>query len=302
MAAALKLLRQQLPFDMWFVTRVADDNFVVLSREGEGFDISAGDFTRWRNTFCFRMAGAVGPCVLADLSYAGDFDEIRAQCPFDIAAYAGAPLRLRDGSLFGTLCAISSRPVDCVDQADRTLLVTMAGMLSTVLDRELASEQQMRELERAREEASRDALTGLLNRRGWDRLVAEEEARCRRYGHPAGIIQIDLDRLKEANDREGHDHGDLLLKRAAQALASTCRAPDIVARLGGDEFAVLAIEANPERLETLVGRLRNALASVGVDASVGAASRRPHQSILETHRYADRSMYREKQAKRVARA
>lgn len=297
-AAALQLLHQQMSFDMWFVTRVADDNFVALASVGQGFDISVGDFTRWQNTFCFHMARTSGPCIFPDLTYAGRFDEVRACCPFDIRAYAGAPLRRHDGSLFGTLCAISRQTIGFVGDTDREFLATIAGMLSTILDRELTTQEHMRELERAREEASRDALTGLLNRRGWDRLVAEEEARCRRYGHPAGVILIDLDRLKEINDREGHDTGDQLLRRAARVIDRTCRSPDIVARLGGDEFGVLAIEATPDRLETLMGRIRKEFSEAGIDASAGGASRRPDQTIRETMQSADRAMYLEKKARR----
>ncbi len=64
-------------------------------------------------------------------------------------------------------------------------------------------------------EALVDPLTSLLNRRAWDRLLAREEERCRRYGHTATVFVIDLDQLKEVNDAAGHAAGDALLVHAS---------------------------------------------------------------------------------------
>ena len=76
-------------------------------------------------------------------------------------------------------------------------------------------------------------------------MLTAEEARCRRYGHAACVLVLDVDGLKTINDVHGHAAGDEVLRICAQVLTTTTRDADLVARLGGDEFAVLAVETDP---------------------------------------------------------
>lgn len=135
--------------------------------------------------------------------------------------------------------------------------------------------------------AEHDALTGLANRRQFDRVLAEHEQRCRRDGPRGALLLLDLDHFKEVNDTLGHDAGDQLITTTASVLRRAFRATDVVARLGGDEFAVLLPEATQEQAEhvaaaviegvqehaaTLDGVRRRITASVGV-ATFAAAAR-----------------------------
>ena len=97
----------------------------------------------------------------------------------------------------------------------------------------------MREL---RQLATRDALTGLLNRRAFDTLLTGEIDRARRLGHPLTLVLLDLDHFKTINDTHGHPAGDAVLAASAQLLESEVRSIDRVARIGGEEFAVLLME------------------------------------------------------------
>ena len=119
----------------------------------------------------------------------------------------------------------------------------IADMLSTQLNNDLRIAALTRRVERAGIEAETDALTGLWNRRGWDRLFAMEEERCQKYGHPACVLVLDLDGLKGVNDASGHGAGDDLLRRVAQILKRNVRESDVLARVGGDEFGILLIES-----------------------------------------------------------
>jgi len=90
------------------------------------------------------------------------------------------------------------------------------------------------------EEASiTDVLTGLGNRRAFDRRLDEEIARARRYLTPLSVVVIDLDDFKRVNDRLGHPVGDEVLTRVARALRDRTRSGELAARTGGDEFALL---------------------------------------------------------------
>lgn len=94
-------------------------------------------------------------------------------------------------------------------------------------------------LARIRELATRDELTGLINRRHMVELLEQERQRSVRSGQRFSIALIDLDRFKEVNDRQGHAAGDALLRRFAQEAAASVRAADVLARWGGDEFVLL---------------------------------------------------------------
>lgn len=96
-------------------------------------------------------------------------------------------------------------------------------------------------LERA---AATDALTGLLNRRAFDHRLEEELGRAQRYGHPLGLLVMDLRGFKRINDSLGHAKGDEALVRVAEVLERSKRDGDVLFRWGGDEFAVLLSNTN----------------------------------------------------------
>ncbi|MCA9528476.1 MAG: GGDEF domain-containing protein, partial [Myxococcales bacterium] len=116
------------------------------------------------------------------------------------------------------------------------MLELLGRQLGALLDVELEAAELARQVELAEAQACRDPLTGLLNRRGWESLLATEEQRCLRYGHAACVLMIDLDELKRTNDVLGHEAGDRLIEATALALRGATRSQDVVARVGGDEF------------------------------------------------------------------
>jgi diguanylate cyclase len=89
-----------------------------------------------------------------------------------IGAYIGVPLAYADGQLFGTLCAIDPKPQSDQITQELPLVELMADLLSRLLQADLALEQEIRSRERAQTEAETDALTGLYNRRGWEKVLA----------------------------------------------------------------------------------------------------------------------------------
>lgn len=151
-----------------------------------------------------------------------------------------------------------------------------------------------------------DFLTGLYNRRWFERELAREVERAARYGTPGAVLVIDLDHFKDINDSLGHKAGDDLLKGVAGLLKQRARQADVLARLGGDEFALLLPQTSANHAEivadeivkTLSRRMvANAGESVGVTASVGVAI---SDGLTDTEllAYADLAMYEAKEAGR----
>ncbi|HVV50993.1 MAG TPA: GGDEF domain-containing protein [Polyangia bacterium] len=100
-----------------------------------------------------------------------------------------------------------------------------------------------------------DPLTGLANRRRLLAAFADELNRSARYGTPLALLLVDLDRLKEINDRRGHAQGDRALQLVAESLRRSCRATDLPARTGGDEFSVLATNTSASEALALAHRV-----------------------------------------------
>jgi two-component system cell cycle response regulator len=102
-------------------------------------------------------------------------------------------------------------------------------------------------LDTCQEAAFTDHLTGLANRRRFERQLEREVARTERYGHPFCLLMLDIDHFKEVNDTRGHDAGDEALRRVANVIQSGTRGIDTGARIGGDEFAVILPETDVAR-------------------------------------------------------
>jgi len=187
------------------------------------------------------------------------------------------------------------RFADAVERlADATGAIQAAAVEEIVRSRS-------RELE---SQANTDALTGLGNLRNLQSELAQMLETQKRYGHPFGVLLMDIDGLKRVNDSLGHQAGDRLLMQVAMALQRSIRSVDVAARLGGDEFCVLAPEQESAGAVQLGERLANAVVeevSVGADPpvglSIGVVSCPEHGDDAETLiDAADRAMYKAKSA------
>jgi diguanylate cyclase (GGDEF)-like protein len=114
-------------------------------------------------------------------------------------------------------------------------------------------------LEREKELARTDYLTGAVNSRLFFELVQMEIDRSQRYEHPFTLVYIDLDNFKAVNDQFGHTTGDLVLRAVVSYAKKYLRKIDVIARLGGDEFALLLPETNQESAGVALTKLQGGL-------------------------------------------
>ncbi|MDQ4025666.1 MAG: PAS domain S-box protein, partial [Actinomycetota bacterium] len=158
--------------------------------------------------------------------------------------------------------------------------------------------------------ADHDPLTGLLNRRAFERELRSHVERTTRYGAAGAALMIDLDHFKYYNDTLGHQAGDELISRVAAALAARLRRSDVLARLGGDEFAVILPHADEAAAGRVAGELLDCVrgevqrtadgsrhgltASIGVAFFDDEAGLEPEDVML----HADLAMYDAKEAGR----
>jgi diguanylate cyclase (GGDEF)-like protein len=168
------------------------------------------------------------------------------------------------------------------------------------------AEQLRVHLSAVEEEAATDPLTGVLNRRAFDRLLANETARSDAIAAGMALLALDLDHFKAINDAHGHPVGDEALRAFAQRVRGQLRQSDQLARIGGEEFVVLLPGAPPAKALEVAERLRAAVAGmplvdaprVAVTVSIGAACRLPSESGPDLLARADAACYAAKRAGR----
>ena len=158
---------------------------------------------------------------------------------------------------------------------------------------------------RLADDARRDTLTGLLNRRGFEELFETELERARRTNGQLAVIVADLDRFKWLNDRFGHPAGDAALARVGQILQTAKRRIDVAARIGGEEFAVLVPSSDHHAAYILAERMRREVRQTfaddpsGLTVSLGVAAFGVHGASVDSLvKNADQALYA---AKRLGR-
>lgn len=154
---------------------------------------------------------------------------------------------------------------------------------------------------RLKSEVQTDPLTSLLNRRGLSTVLDYFKA----MRQPFAVLALDIDHFKRVNDNFGHDVGDEVIKKIAQALSQSARVTDVVCRNGGEEFLMLLPDTLAEEARVIAERLRNNIADSRIDTvgnitiSVGIALWQPESSTQEQSlKQADAALYQAKNAGR----
>jgi len=209
------------------------------------------------------------------------------------------------------LTAESSDRVDIEAMNAGALDYLVKGEISPrALERSLRYALKLGEtLEALRLLATRDQLTGMLNRREFDRIMTEEAERAQRFGHALSLVMVDIDHFKSVNDTHGHPAGDFVLKEVAKILSGQLRTVDRLARYGGEEFALVLVQTDRAAATDVARRVVAAVAAQSIvveggptlklTVSAGLATLPQDVSRIELLvGAADRSLYAAKKAGR----
>ena len=178
--------------------------------------------------------------------------------------------------------------------------------LESVADICATAIQNAHYVERVKQLAYLDGLTGIFNRRFFELRIAEEMERARRFGTGMGVIMVDIDEFKRLNDEFGHLLGDEVLRQVSSIFHQQLRKIDVVCRYGGEEFAILLSQTNPQHAHGVAEKLRRLIATWQfpgvprpVTISAGAAAYPEHGTTRdEIVKAADAGLYAAKVAGR----
>jgi len=202
------------------------------------------------------------------------------------------------GQTLGVLALHSSQP-DAFRESELQSLESVADICATSI-------QNAHYVERVKQLAYLDGLTGIFNRRFFELRIMEEIERARRYGTGMAVIMVDIDQFKRLNDEFGHLLGDEVLRQVSSLFHQQLRKIDVVCRYGGEEFGVLLTQTNAQHAMTVAEKLRKMVESwqfpgvpQTVTVSAGVAAFPDHGTTRDDLvRAADTALYAAKTAGR----
>ncbi|HRM00247.1 MAG TPA: sensor domain-containing diguanylate cyclase [Acidovorax sp.] len=297
-----------------FIDEAQGVQHVLYARNSSTMQIPEGLTVPWHDTLCKRALDE-GRTFTDDV--AGCWGDSQAARELNIRTYVSTPVRMGDGTLYGTLCAASASSHARTPEGER-ILTLFAYLIGQQVEREQLIQKLLSANQQLATVAATDPLTGLPNRRALVEALERMFAHGLRQQMGVQIAFIDLDGFKAINDTHGHEVGDQFLIAITQRLQGLLRAEDMAARLGGDEFVVASLSAHTGQAaeaaqEALAQRIAQAtqghfeLPGATLDytgPSVGVVTIAPDRNhrVEDALRLADQTMYRVKLARRLAHA
>ena len=193
-----------------------------------------------------------------------------------IRFYAGAPLLSPEGAAIGTICVIDQKPRELTALQRRGLAALSRRVMAQMDLRRLLGQMELQSMS--------DGLTGIWNRRAFDRRLREEWSRHGRFQQSMALLMFDVDKFKSFNDSFGHPEGDRALVQVARVAEATLRDSDFLSRYGGEEFAVLLPNMGIEGAQMAAERIRAAVERAPwtvrpVTISLGVAAMLPQADL-----------------------
>lgn len=286
----LLLAKEVLPNSFLFLSIFTkrEQYIIAISSNNENIEIKSGGKLPLNQTLCNRIDFKNGtPLKYEDLRNEPGLDEVKETLmKVKVNAYLGIPILLKNGEIFGTLCAVNKEPTKFDDKSIH-LFEKISKLFSYYL-----------ELERV---AFRDYLTGCYNRHFLEKYFDEYK------NAPGSILFLDLDGFKEINDNFGHETGDMVLKECTHRIENIIQQNKLngaLFRIGGDEFLIHLIDNwNELEINHLAQTINISLSSwdlqakdIHLSVSIGIVARGPEnrQSLNELLKDADKALYKAK--------
>jgi diguanylate cyclase (GGDEF)-like protein len=288
------LVLKAFPVDHAVVLLLEDGNLIFRAHHGKFSPrFTEGQKIPLHEGVCARAIESGKPVlennVVEVQGYIPGFSETRSEVCIPLVSF---------GETMGVL-SLESAKVNAFDASDLPSLESVADICANAI-------QNTRYFEKIRHMAYVDGLTGLFNRRYFEKVVQQEIERAQRYQGAMSVVMFDIDQFKRLNDEFGHLLGDDVLRQVSTLFSQNLRKIDIACRFGGEEFAVIVPETTGDHAFSVADKLRKVIAQTAflgvarpITVTAGVASY-PVNGITrdELVRAADEALYAGKQAGR----
>jgi diguanylate cyclase (GGDEF)-like protein len=306
-----------MPISISYLKVAEEENmtFHVVARDS-GPAIAIGEVTDFR--FLHQVAETSDPLVIPNVESHPVFSQLLLKGPQPVRGFAAVPIATSRQDVRAAICVLDIKPLT-LTASDVDALAAYGRDVGREIDRTLDADQNppavlppappkapvavdvnAEEVKALQHLAATDPLTGLANRRGGEKHIANEISRAKRERRPLSCILMDLDRFKQVNDTFGHQAGDQLLRDISDVLRRTVRAYDILVRWGGEEFLVVLPGVDRDVARVLAERVRIAIEALDthgigpVTISAGVARFENDYDFAATLKTADRRLYQAK--------
>jgi diguanylate cyclase (GGDEF)-like protein len=271
-----------------------DEGLVLRASQGRFTACSESDARAPAAAGLWERSLAAGKTLIENdvrdsVEYVGFYQETQSRMCIPLVSF---------GQTLGVLM-LESDKIECFHEGDIESLEAVADICATAI-------QNAHYVERVKQLAYLDGLTGIFNRRFFELRIIEEMDRARRFQSGMAVLMVDIDQFKRLNDEFGHLLGDEVLRQVSSIFHQQLRKIDVVCRYGGEEFAILLSQTNPQHALAVAEKLRRLVESWQfpgvprpVTISAGVATFPDHGTTRdELVKSADAGLYAAKQGGR----
>lgn len=269
----ITILKHEINLDLWMITRVVDDDWIMLAISENSYGVNVNDVKVWSESVCCNMVEKKGPNIVPCLSMVPAYANAPIAHQLNFKSYVGYPLKSEDGELLGTLCAIDPNIQDVTFEKQRSLIeefvIVVQTMLRSNMEINRLNSLAKSPLLQGQSNINNDSEgLGMLNQEAFYDIAKQQKARLDNVASPLSIVLIDILRFPSSFD-DTVDEFEALLS-AKTSLMKLLRETDVAFKLQGHRFAALMIDTDSKMLTLQVVNIIKVLQARGFKVSVGA--------------------------------
>ena len=272
--SVIQFLKTNIGLDLWMVTRVDGNEWLVLDVSESSYNRHAHDVLAWDESVCYRMVSQEGPNIAPDVAAIEAYRTAPIVIRDGVGAYIGVPILFPNGEIFGTLCGISPEVQPPTLAGQLELIVLQARLLSTVLALEIERAEVERVVDSLEFQALGATATGMLDFDVWHLSMVREDERSARLGAPALVMLFNFHRSASMYDQARLRSFASTAKAAADPRAVLGLLPD--GRVG-----LFLAELSHGSRRNIAGAIADSLVAAGFDYESSFLIKNGSESLLE---------------------